>query len=154
LAGITVGSNLPLRAASGYHRINDGFVVLDFLQFLNAVLLTDDNSVPMANDFELRFVHASPTASGVDVDITAPKRADLRSAGPSFAKVAFGGFAGYANQPQGTFQLRVTSTGTKNVISDTGALTCMAGQIGRAVLINPPGSATEPLGIVLQRDMQ
>jgi hypothetical protein len=153
LAGITVVSNLPLRAASGYHRINDGFVVLDFFQFLNAILLTDDNSAPMANDFKLRFIHASPTASAVDVYITAPN-ADFTSAAPSFPNIAFGGFAGYANQPQGTFQLRVTSTGTKNVISDTGALTCMAGQIGRAVLINPPGSATEPLGIVLQRDMQ
>ena len=180
--GITVGSNLRFRAASGYHRVDDGFndvlvfatnsnnlllegvpffgqrqdytlVVLDFLQFLNAVLLTDDNSAPIANDFKLRFVHASPTASSVDVYITTPN-ADLTSAAPSFADVAFGGFAGYANQPQGTFQLRVASKGTKNVISDTGALTFTAGQIRTAVLVNPPGSTTEPLGIVLLRDVQ
>ena len=183
LVGLTpVGSNLPFRATSGYQRIDDGFedvtvfasnsndlllegvpffgqrqdytlVVLDFLQFLNAVLLTDDNSAPMANAFKLRFVHASPTASAVDVYITAPN-SDLTSVAPSFANVGFGGFAGYANQPQGTFQLRVASKGTKNVIADTGSLTFMAGQIRTAVLVNPPGSATEPLGIVLLRDVQ
>jgi hypothetical protein len=180
--GITVGSNLPFRAVSGYRRIDDGFndvlvfaansndlllegvpffgqrqeytlVVLDFFQFLNAILLTDDNSAPMANDFKLRFIHASPTASAVDVYITVPN-ADLTVAAPSFANVGFMGFAGYANQPQGAFQLRVTSTGTKNVISDTSALTFMAGQIRTAVLVNPSGSATEPLGIVLLRDVQ
>lgn len=182
VAGTAVVNNLPFRAASGYHRVDDGFddvlvlasnsndlllegvpffgqrqnytlVVVDFLQFLDAVLITDDNSAPMTNSFKLRFVHASPTASAVDVYLTAPN-ADLNSVAPSFANVAFKGFAGYANQSQGTFQLRVASTGTKNVISDTGALTFMAGQTRTAVLVNPPGSATEPLGIMLLRDAQ
>jgi uncharacterized protein DUF4397 len=180
--GITIGSNLPFRAASGYHHINDGFddvlvfaahsndlllegapffaqrqnytlIVVDFVQFLDAVLLTDDNSAPMPGDFKLRFFHASPTASAVDLFITAPN-ADLTSATPAFANVVFEGFAGYADMPQGTFQLRATSTGTRSVIADTGPVTFMAGQVRTAVLVNPPGSATEPLGIVLLQDVQ
>jgi hypothetical protein len=99
----------------------------------------------------LRFVDASPTAGAVDVYITIPT-ADLTAVAPSFSNVAFQGFAGYADQPQGTFQLRVTSAGTKNIIADTGPLTFMAGQIRTAVLVNPPGTATEPLGIVLLSD--
>jgi hypothetical protein len=178
--GIVVGSNLPFRAASSYRRIDDGFddvlffaagtddlllqgtpffaqrqeytiVALDFLQFLNAIVLTDDNSAPSGSNFKLRFVHASPTAAAVDVYITVPT-ADLAPATASFSNVAFQGFAGYANQPQGTFQLRVTSAGSKDVIADSGTLTFMAGQIRTAVLVNPPGNATEPLGIVLVRD--
>ncbi len=182
IGGITVGHRLPFRAASDYHHIHDGFndvlvfatdsndlllegvpffaqrqdytlIVLNSVQFLDAVLLTDDNSAPAPNNFKFRFVHASPTASAVDVYITAPN-ADLMSATPAFANIAFGDSAGYASQPQGTFQVRITSTGTKNVIADSGALTFMAGQIRTAVLVNPPGSATEPLAIVLLRDVQ
>jgi hypothetical protein len=182
VGGITIGSNLPFRAASNYHHIDDGFddvlvlaahtndlllegvpffarrlnytlIVVDFVQFLDAVLLTDDNSAPMPGDFKLRFFHASPTTSAVDLFITAPS-ADLTSATPVFANIVFEGFAGYADMPQGTFQLRATSTGTTNVIADTGPVTFMAGQIRTAVLVNPPGSATQPLGIVLLRDVQ
>ncbi len=182
IAGGIVGQRLPFREASGYDRIPDGFddvqvfaadsndllledvpffaerhdytyVVLDFLQVLNAVLLTDDNSPPLSGNFKLRFVHASPTAGAVDVYITVPN-ADLTSAMPAFTNVVFGGFAGYASQPQGTVQLRITPAGTKNVISDSGELAFLAGQIRTGVLVNPPGSATQPLGIVLLRDVQ
>jgi Domain of unknown function (DUF4397) len=182
VGGITVSRNLAFRAISGYDRINDGFndvlvfasrsndlllegvpffaqrqdytiVVLDSVQFLDAVLLTDDNSAPAANNFKLRFVHAATTAAAVDVYITAPN-ADLTSATPAFVNVVFGGFAGYNSQPQGTFQLRATLTGTKNLVADSGALAFMAGQVRTAVLVDPPGTATEPLGIVLLQDVQ
>jgi hypothetical protein len=182
VGGITVGSNLAFRASSAYDSVGDGFddvlvfptnssdlllegvpffaerqdytlVVLDFLQFLDAIQLADDNSTPMANNFKLRFVHASATAGAVDVYITIP-HADLTAAAPTFSNVGFKGFAGYTSRPQGTLQLRVTSTGTKNVLSDSGALTFMSGQIRTAVLVNPPGTATEPLSIVLLPDVQ
>jgi uncharacterized protein DUF4397 len=182
VGGIIVARNLAFRAVSSYRTVNDGdndvlifashsndlllegipffaqrqeytLVVLDFLQFLDAILLTDDNSAPMANDFKLRFVNASPTASAVDLYITAVN-ADLASAMPSFTNVAFGDFAGYENLLQGTFQLRVTTTGTKDVISDSGPLIFTAGQVRTAVLVNPPGSATKPLAIVLLRDVE
>jgi hypothetical protein len=182
VGGIMLSRNLAFRGASGYRRINDGdndvlvfasrsndlllegvpffaqrqdytIIVLDFLQVLDGILLTDDNSAPMANEFRLRFVQASPTAPAVDLYITAVN-ADLASVMPSFANLAFGDFAGYESLPQGTFQLRVTTTGKKDVISDSGPLTFTAGQIRTAVLVNPPGSATEPLAIVLLRDVQ
>ena len=179
---ILIGRDLAYRNASGYERIDSSFgdlavfaarsndllledvpffaerqdytvVVLDFVEFLDFALLADDNSAPMPGNFRLRFVHASPTAKAVDFYITAPG-ADLTTAQPSFADVAFKGFAGYANLPQGAFQLRVTSAGTKEVLADTGALTFAAGQVRTAVLVNPPGSATVPLSIVLLQDVQ
>ncbi len=182
VGGIIVARNLAFREVSGYRTIDDGdndvlifasnsndlllesvpffaqrheytLVVLDFLQFLDAILLTDDNSAPTANHFKLRFVHASPTASAVDLYITAVN-ADLRSATPAFTDVAFEEFAGYESPPQGTFQLRITNTGTTDVISDTGPVTFTAGQVRTAVLVNPPGSATTPLAIVLLRDVE
>jgi hypothetical protein len=182
VGNVEIDDNLPFRAASAYHRIDEGFddvavfasltndlllegvpffaerrdhtiIVLDSVQFLDAVLLTDDNSPPAPNDFKLRFVHASPSADAVDAYMTAPD-ADLASAQPAFAGVAFGGFAGYASLPQGTFQLRVTPAGSKTVLADTGALGFTAGQVRTAVLVNPPGTATEPLSVVFLRDEQ
>jgi hypothetical protein len=178
---IVVGRDLPFRATSGYRHIDRGFddiavfathsndlllegepffaerqdytiVVLDFVQDLDAILLTDDNSAPMPNNFKVRFVHASPTSDAVDLYITAPD-ANLTSAQPSFANVVFGGFAGYANLPEGMFQLRVTTTGAKTVIADSGALMFTSGQVRTAVFVNPPGTATEPLVIVLLQDV-
>lgn len=182
VGNVEIDGNLPYRTASGYHRVDNGFndvavfaahtndlllegvpffaerqdhtiIVLGSVQFLDAVLLTDDNSPPAPNNFKLRFVHASPTADAVDAYITAPDE-DLGSTQPSVAGVAFGGFAGYASLPQGTFQLRVTSAGSKTVLADTGSLGFAAGQVRTAVLVNPPGTATEPLSILLLRDVQ
>lgn len=180
-AGFDIARNLAFRSVSAYTSVNSGsqsvavfasdssglllqgtpffgerqdytIVLLGSVQFLNAILLTDDNSAPAANNFKLRFVHTSPTTNAVDVYITSPN-ADLASASPSFANIGFGQFAGYATQPQGAFQLRVTLTGTKTVLADTGSVMFTAGQIRTAVLVNPPGTATEPLNIVLVRDV-
>jgi Domain of unknown function (DUF4397) len=182
VGNVEIDDFLPFRAVSDYDRIDEGFndvavfashtndlllegtpffaerqdhtiIVLDSVQFLDAVLLTDDNSPPAPNDFKLRFVHAAPSADAVDAYITAPNE-DLGSAQPLFADVVFGGFAGYASLPQGTFQLRVTPAGSKNVIADTGTLGFAAGQVRTAVLVNPPGTATEPLDVVILRDVQ
>jgi hypothetical protein len=176
----TIGRRVAFRAVSDYHRVDDGFndvlvfasdsndlllegtpffgrrldytlIVLDFVQFLNAVLLTDDNSAPSANEFKLRFVNTSPTSGAVDLYVTGPA-ADLSSVAPSFSDVDLGGFAGYLTRPQGDLRLRVTATGKKNILADTGALTFQAGQITTAVLVNPPGTGTEPLEIVLLHD--
>jgi hypothetical protein len=182
IGGVRTASNLAFAGASGYHRINDGFdgvlvfsadsndlllegvpffaerrdytlVVLDFLQFLNAILLTDDNSPPATNAFKLRFVNTSPTAGPVDMYLSAPG-VDLTSVAAAFSNVEFGGFAGYASPPQGAIQLRVTPAGSKAVLADSGLLTLTAGQIRTAVLVNPPGTATQPLAIALLRDAQ
>jgi hypothetical protein len=181
VGNVDIDGNVPFRNVSGYQHIDSGFndvavfaahsndlllegvpffaeqrdytlIVLGFVQFLDAVLLTDDNSPPTPGNFKMRFVHASPTADAVDFYITAPN-ADLGSAQPSFTNIAFAGFAGYADMPQGMFQLRATLTGTKTVVADSGALNFAEGQVRTAVLVNPPGTATEPLSIVLLRDV-
>jgi hypothetical protein len=182
---VVIRRDLTYRTASGYSRIDSGFndvavfpthsndllledvpffaerqdytiVVLDFVQFLDFVLVSADNSAPMPNDFKLRFVHASPTANAADLYITAydATLTSVTCAQPSFTHVTFGGFAGYANLLQGSFQLRVTPAGAKDVLADTGALSFAGGQVRTAVLVNPLSTATVPLGTVLLRDVQ
>jgi hypothetical protein len=175
-----IGSGLHFRDVSGYEHVGTGshvvsvfdrvtgevllegipffaerkdytIVVVDFLQVLDADLLTDDNSPPAMNEFKLRFLHSSPTANTVDVFITAPG-ASLTSVDPTFSGLQFRDFAGYATLPQGQFQIRVAETGTTNVVADSGPLMFVAGEVRTALLVNPPGTATEPLALLVVRD--
>jgi hypothetical protein len=92
------------------------------------MLLIDDpyNKSVNSDDARVRFVNGSRNAQNVDVYITVPN-ANLANEGPDIAAVPFG-------QPRpasasdsvefegGTYQIRVTTAGTKTVIFDSGNL--------------------------------
>ena len=65
----------------------------------------------------LRLANASPTAGGIDVYLTAPG-ADLNTAAPFMTGMVYGTSSAFVNVPLGNYQLRLTRTGTKQVIFD------------------------------------
>jgi hypothetical protein len=65
--------------------------------------------------------------------------------------VVFGDVADYLEAPAGTYQVRVTSTGTKTVVIDSGPLTLATGQVRTAIAVDAPGGG-EPFGLLVLDD--
>lgn len=78
---------------------------------VTAFLTTDANPAPPAGQTAVRVVNLSPTAGAIDVFLTAPN-ADLATATPTVANLAYQGVSPYVNVPAGTYQFRAVPAGT------------------------------------------
>jgi len=94
------------------------------------VLMDDSRSV--ATEAKVRLVHGSPTAGDVDIYVTAPN-ADITNTEPAFSAVPFKADTGYVALAEGDYQVRVTPTGSKNAVIDTGTISLNAGGVYTAI---------------------
>ena len=108
-------------------------------------LLLDDTlfvHVPSGN-FGFRLVNVSPTAGLIDAYVTAPA-VDLSTASPVVSGLSYNSFSNFVNVPLGNYELRITRSGTKEVIFDSllpaapnsGGQTVVAYTRGSARLVN------------------
>ena len=107
---------------------------------VGGLLLADTllQNVPTGN-FALRVANVSPTAGAVDAYLTAPG-ADLTGVSPIVAGIVYQSNSAFINVPQGSYQLRLTRTGTKEVIFDAPAPAFADGS-GQTVVAYSRGSA-------------
>ena len=78
---------------------------------ITAFVTTDTNTTPLVGAVRVRVVHLSPTAGNVDVFVTAVG-ADLSTAAPTLANVAYQGSAYLPSVASGTYQVRAVPAGT------------------------------------------
>lgn len=114
---------------------------------ITPVVAEDNLTDPPAGQVKLRVIHAAPAAAGVDVYATAPG-ADINTATPELTNVAFRAVSDYLVVPAGTYQIRVTPTGTKTVAIDA-ELTLAAGQIRTVVAKDAVGGGAPLAPVVL-----
>lgn len=115
------------------------------------LVLQDDNTAPAAGNVRIRAIHGAPSAPAVDIYVT-PPGADLAGAAPALSNVGFGDVADYLEAPAGTYQVRVTPTGSKTVVIDSGSLTLASGQVRTAIAVDAPGGGA-PFGLVVLEDL-
>jgi len=115
------------------------------------IVLEDDNSAPAAGTVKVRAIHGAPSAPAVDIYVTAPG-ADLTAATPALTNVEFGDVADYIEAPAGDYQVRVTPTGTKTVVIDSGTLTLVSGQVRSAIAVDATGGGA-PFDLLLLEDL-
>lgn len=111
---------------------------------VNGILLTDTPLINVTSDnFALRLANVSPTAGGIDVYLTAPG-ADLKQSAPFVTGMVYGASSSFVIVPVGNYELRLTRTGTKQVIFDapmpsvaqSSAQTVVAYSRGSSQLVN------------------
>lgn len=81
------------------------------------VLVADQYGSPSGNTFAVRVLNMSPTNSLVDLYLTAPG-ADLASATPVVSAAAYGIVTAFVTTTTGTLEVRLTTSGTKDVLYD------------------------------------
>jgi Domain of unknown function (DUF4397) len=98
---------------------NYSYVIFGSLTAVGAVLGNDAFSDPGSGFFALRVLNAAPGSGAVDIYLTAPG-ADLASSAPSLTNISYGVTSAFSPIAIGTsFEIRVTTTGTKDVLFDS-----------------------------------
>jgi hypothetical protein len=98
--------------------INYTLVVFGTASEPTSFLVADTIVDPGAGNFNLRVINAGASVAAVDVYVTAPG-ANLNAAAPGIAGVSVGAASAVVALPAGTVEIRVTPTGTKDVIYDS-----------------------------------
>jgi hypothetical protein len=142
---VVIDQTATLNDGSAYTVIATGRVAS-----IAPLVLTDDQTSPAAGNVRLRLVHASPAAGNVDIYVTAPT-ADITTATPTLANVAFRVASNYLEVPAGTYRVRITPAGTKTVAIDVNNVALTAGQVRTAVAVDAPGGGA-PLSAILLAD--
>lgn len=140
-----IDADLPL--AEGEERT---VIAANLVASIEPLVLADTNTAPAAGNIRLRLVHGAPAAGSVDIYITAPG-ADLTAATPDFSAVPFKALTPYVEVPAGSYQVRITPTGSKAPALDTGTLVLAAGAVRTAIARDAAGGGT-PLGVILLED--
>ena len=98
---------------------NYTYVIYGPLTGVGAILGNDAFNDPGSGFFALRVLNAAAGSSAVDVYLTAPG-ADLASSAPSLTSISYGVTTVFSPIAIGTsFEIRVTTTGTKDVLFDS-----------------------------------
>jgi Domain of unknown function (DUF4397) len=107
---------------------------------VNGILLTDTLLINVPTDsFALRLANVSPTAGGIDVYLTAAG-ADLNQSAPFITGMVYGVSSAFVVVPLGNYELRLTRTGTKQVIFDA-PMPSIAQMSGQTVVAYSRGSS-------------
>ncbi len=116
---------------------------------VTSFLTTDGNPVPTSSQVELRIVNMSPSAGALDFFVTAPN-ADLSTATPAAANVAYQGISPYIVLAPGTYQVRAVPAGTAPAARSTSVSVtinnlALAGGTGRTVVTGDSAAGSTPI---------
>lgn len=126
-------------------------IAANYLALIEPLVLEDENTPPSGNNLRIRVVHSAPSAPPVDVYVTAAG-ADINTATPTLPNVAFKDFSDFLEIPEGDYQIRVATVGSKVPVFDSGPVTLDAGSIFTAVAVDATGGASPISLVVLTND--
>jgi hypothetical protein len=115
---------------------------------LEPLVIGDTGSLQSSANVRVKVAHLASNAPAVDVYITAPA-ADLNSATPTLAGVAFKDVSDALEVPGGAYQIRITLEGTQTVAYDSGAVGLAAGRDLLVGAISNDGAGTSPVKLVV-----
>ena len=106
-----------------------------------AGLLVNENNFPTPNSgtFNFRVINVAAGIGPVDFYLT-PLGTDINATSPTVTNVGYSAISAFVNVNGGTYELRATATGTKNVIYDTGVQSFTSGS-SYEVVVFTKGSA-------------
>jgi Domain of unknown function (DUF4397) len=119
---------------------------------LDALVVSDDDTPVPNGSTRLRVVHAAPAAPKVDVYLTAPGV-------PLTGQTPVGSFSfkqtlGPAQVASGSYEIRVTPTGSQTVVYDSGTVTLPSGGNLTVAAIENTTTGTAPVQLVISDGQQ
>jgi hypothetical protein len=125
-------------------------IVANDLISITPLVYLDDFSAPASGQAQVRFIHAAPGASNVDIYVGAPGSGTTGT--PAVTNLAYQSATGYSSVPAGSYQVYITLTGSKTIAIDSGVLNLSSGQVRTAVAIGDP-AVGRPLSAVVLSDL-
>ena len=131
---------------------NYSFIIFGPQTAVGALLLNDGFNNPGDGFFAVRFINAAPGPAALDLYLTAPG-ADLSATAPAVSNIAYGSSSLFLPIAIGNlFQIRITPTGTKDVIYDSASQTfAFAEHSGTSIVAFGKGSG-KLVNVAILRD--
>lgn len=126
-------------------------LAVNTVENIEPLLLFDDNTPPASGNSKARALHAAPGAPNVDIYITGPDD-DISVLPPTLMNIPFLAESDYLEVPSGDYRVRVTPTGTKTVVIDSGTITLEDGQIRTIIAIDADGGGA-PFSFLILEDL-
>lgn len=105
---------------------------------------------PGSGNFLVNVVHAASAAPTVDIYVTAPNT-DIETEQASLT-ASFTDASGLLELPAGDYQIRITPTGTKDVVFDSGMLSLSQGEEYLVAATNNVGTGASPVTLLAMTD--
>ena len=97
------------------------YIVYGPVSAATALLIQDSGfTQPNAGNFSVRFINTAAGVGPLDLYLTAPG-VDINTTSATASNVNYGNASSFTTVPTGTYEIRVTSANTKDVVFDTGA---------------------------------
>ncbi|HTP99659.1 MAG TPA: DUF4397 domain-containing protein [Casimicrobiaceae bacterium] len=142
----TLGSfSIPLAGEQPYT-----LLVLGTTSYPQVTLVSEVAQAPTNGNIQLAVYNAAVNNSLVDIYVTTPGT-DITTVGPNYSAVSYGGTTYNLAFPPGTYQVQVTTQGTKTVIYDSGG-TVLTPNVALTLFLFSEGSGTLVDGMVLQSE--
>jgi len=113
-----------------------------------ASLLQEVASAPTNGNIQLSVINAAINQAAIDIYVTAPG-VDITTVNPNFGSVGFHGTSLNLAFPPATYQVRITTQGTKTVIYDSGG-TVLTPNIALSFIVYSKGSGVLVNAMALQ----
>lgn len=101
-------------------------MAVDQVSAIKPLLIAEEATGPAAGNLRVRVVHAAPQAPRVDVYVTSPATT-LEASTPTLSDVPFQGVSNALEIPAATYRIRITGTGSKSPVYDSGSVPLAAG---------------------------
>jgi len=143
---VVINADLDLAAGTAYN-----VIASDVLETITPLVLTADNR-RVGTEAKLRVVHASPTAQNVDIYLVAPQT-DITDVTPTLSDVPFQADTDFLSVAEGSYDVIVTPTGTKDAAIGPATLALSAGGIYTIIARDAQGGGG-PLNVILLDDFE
>ena len=114
-------------------------------------LVIEDMDKPAAGFAQLTVVHGAPAAPAVDIYVSGPMD-DFAGLSATLENVAFKAISAELEVPAGDYRVRVTATGSMDVISDSGTLT-LADGVEYVAGASQVDTGLSPIGLTVLTDL-
>ena len=114
---------------------------------IEPLIISQADVEPAADQVTVNAVHAASNAPTVDIYLTEPG-ADISSVSPTVT-LAYSDELGATDIPSGDYQIRITATGSKDAVYDSGAVSLEAGNVVSLVAVtNTTGTGDNPVNLL------
>ncbi|MRX27795.1 DUF4397 domain-containing protein [Kangiella sp. HZ709] len=121
-------------------------VALNETVSIEPVILSQANATPPTGQLTLQVLHAASNAPTVDVYLTAPGT-DINTESPT-TTLAFKDNLSPTDIDAGDYQIRITPTGSKTVVYDSGTVTLPAGLLLNVLAVTNTGPGDNPVNLI------